>query len=315
MLGISLSRSRYQRIFEHATHAPHWLELKQDEFEASYNKRPFVVEHRLAEDPHFSFESLSRLAKRVPRNKVLFRTGVVPIDTDFDLSGQAYRKGLTLDDALDRMEENQGYVVINNPEHDAEYRPVIEGILGELALCTDRIEPYMNWYSTYVFISAHNSVTPYHMDREMNFLLQVRGTKTVRLWDPNDDVVMTPAQKDELLSYASEQRPQYHDGLEARAMLFELRPGLGVHHPFIAPHLVHTGKALSISLAVTFRTLRSDVWRDAHRMNYTLRNWGRNPRPVGKSYLLDLTKATAVRTIRAVRALRKQRPEPVPAHE
>ena len=112
MPGTSLSRSRYQRLFEHATHAPHWLELKDEEFEASYNKRPFVVEHRLADDPHFSLENLSRLARRVPRNKVLFR------------------QGLTLDDALDRMEENQACVVIHNPECDAEYRPVIEGILG-----------------------------------------------------------------------------------------------------------------------------------------------------------------------------------------
>jgi hypothetical protein len=313
MLGTSLSRSRYQGIFDHAVHAPHWLDLSPDEFESSYNRRPFLVQHRLAEDPHFSLESLSRLARRVPPNKVLFRTGVVPIDTDFDLSGQAYRKSLTLEDALDRMEEVQSYVVINNPEYDAEYRPVIEGILGEIALCSDDVEPYMNWYSTYVFISAHDSVTPYHMDREMNFLLQVRGTKTVRLWDPFDDEVMTSAQKDELLSHASDIRPQYHEGLAARAMRFELRPGLGVHHPFIAPHLVHTGKELSISLAVTFRTLRSDVWRDAHRMNHSLRRWGLHPRPVGKSYVLDLAKAGAVRTIRTARSLRRRPPQPAPA--
>jgi hypothetical protein len=315
MLGTSLSRSRYQRIFDHAVHAPHWLDLKPGEFESSYNRRPFVVRHRLADDPHFSLESLVRLARRVPRNKVLFRTGIVPIDTDFDLSGQAYRKSLTLEDALDRMEEVQSYVVLNNPEYDAEYRPVIEGILGEIALCSDHVDPYMNWYSTYVFISAHDSVTPYHMDREMNFLLQVRGTKTVRLWDPFDDVVMTPAQKDELLSHASDVRPQYHEGLASRAMLFDLKPGLGVHHPFIAPHLVHTGKALSISLAVTFRTLRSDVWRDAHRMNYSLRHWGLRPTPVGKNYALDLTKAGAVRTVRAVRSLTKRPPEPARASQ
>ena len=26
------------------------------------------------------------------------------------------------------------------------------------------IEPGMNWYSTYIFISTQDSVTPYHMD-------------------------------------------------------------------------------------------------------------------------------------------------------
>src|SRR5690242_11754882 len=207
MLGTFLSRPDYRHIRAQAAGADHWLDLKEAPFQASYNKRPFLVEHRLAESPHFSFESLNRLAKRLPREQVLFRAGVVPIDTDFDLAARRYRNALTLEDALDRMEENQGYVVINNPESDAEYRPVIEGILGEIALCSDRIDQCMNWYSTYVFISAHDSVTPYHMDREMNFLLQVRGTKTVQLWDPFDDDVMTPAQKDELLSYASQERP------------------------------------------------------------------------------------------------------------
>lgn len=36
----------------------------------------------------------------------------------------------------------------------------------------------------------------------MNFLLQVRGAKTVQLWDPRDDEVMRPEQRDFLFSYA-----------------------------------------------------------------------------------------------------------------
>ena len=85
----------------------------------------------------------------------MHRFGVVPINTDFDKSLATFRKSLTLDDALDAMEERQAYVVVNNPENDREYRPIIEGLLGELACCTDSLEPYMNWYSTYLFISAH----------------------------------------------------------------------------------------------------------------------------------------------------------------
>ena len=29
----------------------------------------------------------------------------------------------------------------------------------------------------FIFISSPNTVTPYHMDPEYNFLLQIRGTK------------------------------------------------------------------------------------------------------------------------------------------
>lgn len=48
-------------------------------------------------------------------------------------------------------------------------------------------------------------------------------------------------------------------------MTYELAPGLGVHHPFIAPHRVHTGSEASISLALTFRTRHSDIWTDVDR--------------------------------------------------
>jgi hypothetical protein len=140
------------------------------------------------------------------------------------------------------------------------------------------------------------------MDREMNFLLQSRGTKTVRLWDPADDEIMTAAQKDELLAYGSELRPQYRDSFERKAMIFELSPGLGVHHPFIAPHLVQTGPELSISLAITFRTVASDTWTDAHAFNHKARTLLRlNPAPVRANATRDRMKAAAIRTYRRLR--------------
>lgn len=92
----------------------------------------------------------------------------------------------------------------------------------------------------------------------MNFLLQIRGRKTAQLGDPNDDQVMSPAECDHLFSHDEDARPTYRPALDALAMSFELEPGLGVHHPFIAPHLVRTGPQPSVSLAVTFRTPRSD---------------------------------------------------------
>ena len=127
----------------------------------------------------------------------------------------------------------------------------------------------------------------------MNFLLQVRGTKTVKLWDPFDDEIMTPTQRELLLSYIG-QRPTYRPSFEAKAMVFELEPGLGVHHPFIAPHLVHTGPALSISLAITFRTQRSDMWTNACRFNQRARKLGLRPEPVGQRPLIDQTKSAVL---------------------
>jgi hypothetical protein len=302
MLGQVVSEAKVKDLIELVPRATRWLVLDDDEFRAAYNRRPFVVRHRLAEHPLFSFGALAALCRRMPADRVPHRSGVVPVDAEFDTSLRRFRGALTLDEAIEHLEDRQAYIAIYNAETDPEYGPIIEGLLGELAAHTEPIEPGMNWYSTYIFISARDSVTPYHMDREMNFLLQVRGTKTVKLWDPRDDEIMTPAQKDRLLSEVGEPRPTYRPSLERKAMTFELAPGLGVHHPFIAPHLVTTGRELSISLAITFRTHRSDVWTDAHRFNHRLRRRvGLALGTVGQLGMLDATKAGLVRLGRRTR--------------
>lgn len=86
-------------------------------------------------------------------------------------------------------------------------------------------------------------------------------------------------------------------------MRFQLEPGLGVHHPFIAPHLVPTGPELSISLAVTFRTPRSDDWSDAHRFNEQVRRLGLPAGRVGRTEWVDKAKARVIRTARATKRI------------
>jgi hypothetical protein len=282
--------------------ARRWLHLEDREFRDAYNARPFLVGHRLAEHPLFQLEALAALCRRLPAEQVHHRHGVVPPDAEFDSSLQRFRGQLTLDDALDHLEDRQAYIAIYNAERDPSYAAVIEAVLGEIASHTERIEPGLNWYSTYIFISARDAVTPYHMDREMNFLFQLRGTKTVKLWDPHDDEILSPEQKDRLLAQRDEPRPTYQPAFERKAMTFELAPGIGVHHPFLAPHLVTTGPALSISLAVTFRTRRSDRWTDAHHFNHALRTrLGVAPGSVGRAGVVDATKASLVRLGRQAR--------------
>ncbi|HEY1816884.1 MAG TPA: cupin-like domain-containing protein [Kofleriaceae bacterium] len=306
MLGDWVSKPQLQERIENGRRES-WLDLDADEFRRNYNRRPFVVHHRLAEHPAFQLERLRALCHRLPRELVKFRAGKVPHDANFDTSLDDF-KTITFEQAVDGLEEHRAYIAIYNAERDEEYGRILGGLLGELAGQTEAVEPGLNWYSTYIFISTQDALTPYHMDREMNFLLQIRGTKTVRLWDPNDPDVMTPAERDRLLSFTGDPRPAYKDALEQKAMIFELEPGLGVHHPFIAPHLVHTRSGVSISLAITFRTPKSDEWTDAHRFNHVLmRRLGMSPRTVGESALVDRGKAGLVRTVRRLRKLTRPR--------
>lgn len=297
MPGEFISPQRYSTLVASARgNAAPWLEFEPETLRSSYNRRPFQLRHRLADHPLFALEPLFALCRRLPKAQVCHRFGVVAPDADFDATlSPIVRRSLSLDDAIDHLEERQAYICIFNPELDPDYRPVIEGLLAEVAAHTEPLDPAITWYSTYIFISARESVTPYHMDREMNFLMQVRGTKIVRLWDPADDEIMTPSEKDYLFTAAHDARPHYQPSFEAKAMIYELRPGIGVHHPFIAPHLVRTGPELSVSFALTFRTRQSDVWSDAHRCNHYLRKIGLRPQQVGRHPLLDGAKAGLVR--------------------
>jgi hypothetical protein len=297
MLGTEISAQQFRELLARTKRSPTWLELDDGEVRAHYNKSGFLVRHRLAEHPMFQLDELFALCRRAPQ-LAKHRFGVVPVDAHFNSSLGDYRRDLTLDDAIDHLVEKRAYIAIYNAEKDPRYTPVIEGLLGELGIAVQGIERTFNWYSTYVFITANDSITPYHMDREMNFLLQIRGTKSVKLWDPNDDEVMTAEQRDYLFTFAEDSRPTYRESLEAKAQTFALVPGLGVHHPFIAPHLVTTGPELSISFAITFRTPSSDLRSDVHAFNHRARRFGLDRIPIS-----ERGKAAVIRTLRRAKSV------------
>jgi hypothetical protein len=307
MLGAVVTPEAYAQLLRAQQAAPdRWLDFDAAVIARDYNRLPFLMQHRLHQHPGFELDALRALCNRLPASNWICRRAVVPIDAHFDTSLPRYAEPIGIDQAFAELEARQLYIAVYNPERDPEFRVIIEGLLGEIAAATDAIEHRINWYSTYLFISAQDAVTPYHMDREMNFLLQIRGHKTVRLWDPNDDRVMSPADRDYLFSWAEDSRPVYRPELEALAVRFELAPGLGVHHPFIAPHLVHTGPELSVSLAVTFRTPRSDRQTNAHRFNQNLRRHiGVAAGQVGKFAAIDEAKAMAMLTAGRVKRLLK----------
>ena len=122
---------------------PPWLQFDPAVMRASYNRQPFLLKHRLAEHPHFELASLFALCRRMETEQVSCRIGKVPVDTEFDSSLQRYGQGLTLDDTIEHFEARQAYIAIYNPERDAEYRPVIEELVGEVASQTESVEPGM----------------------------------------------------------------------------------------------------------------------------------------------------------------------------
>jgi hypothetical protein len=96
-----------------------------------------------------------------------------------------------------------------------------------------------------VFVTSPSRVTPYHIVRNVNFLLQVRGSKTIHVFDRYDRDVITAEElernwtvNDDDVSVSLSVNFQYEDrclGSIHRANYFLRRAGLTPTPPGVSP--------------------------------------------------------------------------------
>ena len=112
-----------------------------------------------------------------------YNAGTLPVNQDQRLTP---RNGLSVDETIRRIEECKSWMVLKHVENDPTYRELLYDCLAEVKPLSERIVPGMREAYAYIFLTSPGSVTPYHMDPEHNFLLQIRGSKTVHLFDGRD---------------------------------------------------------------------------------------------------------------------------------
>ena len=151
-----------------------------------------------------------------------------------------------------------------------------------------------------IFINSPNRISTYHIDRECNCLLQIRGTKTLSIFDRNDREVL-PEEEIERFWAVDNNSAVYKPHLQNRARVFELPPGRGVHIPVNAPHWVRNGPEVSVSLSINFH-YHDAMLADVYRANYWLRKLGVRPAAPRESALRDAVKSTVYRSMRVLQA-------------
>lgn len=261
-------------------------------FRRDFNRRPFLIGHDLAGHPLFEMARLVELARKLPDRFVNYSSGQVAVDAGL-YGGPG--NGLSIDDTLDRIDERCSWMVLKFVETDPEYRALLDRCLDEIREHSEPIAPGMWKREGFVFVSSPGSVTPFHVDPEYNFLLQVRGSKRVFIVDPDDRSVMP----DEALERyytgqytrpTGEMRLEYKEEFRERARVFELSPGVGLHFPVTAPHWVEVGDEVSVSFSVTFENRECDRRRLIYAINSRLRGLGLNPSPCGRHRAVDAFK-------------------------
>lgn len=265
-----------------------WIDTNNVALEKRYPWQRFSIRHTLANHPALSLERLVDVARELPRDRVEYNLGAVDIGMRPE---KVPLNGLTPEETVRRIEDNKSWIVLKYVEELPEYRDLLEQCLADIEEHTKRALRGIHAKQAFIFISSPGSVTPYHIDQEHNFLLQIRGQKTMHVWDPDDRVAMPEeAVEATVFGQNAHRNLPWQESFRERGEAYTLTPGDGVYVPVHSPHWVKNGDAVSISLSITYRSSWSRRYVGLFAINAKLRSLGWRPAAVGKHRVIDAIK-------------------------
>ena len=257
----------------------------------SMHRQSFRVTHGLAGHPLFSVEALIDVAKAAAKRPgdLYADAGNVKVT---DKWGHIPMPDRPVEEVLHRIEHAGAWIIMKHVEIDPAYAAVLNEFaefVRELSAPDQR--HLLNNPEMLVLITSPRRITSFHFDAEVNFLVQIQGTKQVWVGDPNDRETVTDEEIERY--YAGHQNAgTYKPGVEDRATRYDLHPGEAVHIPTHAAHWVQNGDNISVSLSLNFE-LPPAMFKYPSIANYGLRRLGLKPRPPGKSKVCDRIKGVA----------------------
>lgn len=249
--------------------------------------KTFRLTHTLSDHPLFKLDRLARLAASLPADQVEFNGPVQP-NQDPKLTPQ---NGMSAEETVRRIEDCQSWMVIKNCETDPEYKALLDACLDQVAEQTGDVMGGAKKRQAFIFVTSPNNVTPFHMDPEYNFLLQIRGTKRMSVFDHQDRTIVS---EEQLELYPGKHRNfSYRDEFEKRGTQQHLQPGDSIFVPLFDPHWVQNGPEVSVSFSITWHTDHSLRMVKLSYVNAGLRRIGLPQASAGTYPVLDGVKVAA----------------------
>jgi hypothetical protein len=262
-------------------------------FHRDFNRASFAFQHHLQGHELFTLPRLTSTAQAMLAKGAghfslydaqAFRTG-----TGFGASGKP------VPEAIRRLDQAGNWIKLSAPEKaDPDYADFLRQVLDELSVMANcDLRSQITWSAITIFLASPHITTPYHIDHESNFLMQVQGEKDVCLFDQNDRDVLPDIEIEQF--YKGDPQAARHRPLARnQGTIYRLTPGLGVHHPPLAPHWVQNGGNVSISVGVGFCMRAFDRRAKVYQINGMIRRIGLDPEPPGHSPLRDRIKAAGL---------------------
>ena len=270
-----------------------WLTYIDNEFTKSFDRAPFTMQHTLSAHSLFDLPRLIELSQALPSGSVEYNGANIPVDCD---PNNAPNNGLSAADTIASIEQCNSWMVLKNVEQQQPYRKLLQQCLASIAPITEPLVGKMLLPEAFVFISSPNSVTPYHMDPEHNILLQIRGSKTMTLFDRS----LVSGEELEHFYQGAHRNMKFQQAYLNHSSTFVLQHGQGLHVPSTMPHFVRNGPEVSISFSITFRTLQLEQKNSVYNLNALLRARGIQPARFGAHPSRDKLKDFTWRALRKV---------------
>lgn len=283
------------------------LQDPTDLFAKNYNRSSFMFAHGLAGNPVFELPSLVALSRRLPSSPdfVYWSNGPVRIDDRWEAGSRAAQ---SLQETLENIRDNNSLVIMKHVEEDPVFAPILKPLLAqviELAGADMREDVIVG--EVLILVSSPKRLTAYHIDAEVNYLIQLTGDKIAHVFPPNDPEIVTDVELEQF--HAGDfNSAAYRPASQDRATTYDLRAGYGIHIPTHAPHWVQNGDGISVALSVNYE-LRS-VARQAKLLgiNRWLRRRGLAPRRPGISVMGDQIKLSLAQAASVAKRLVRARP-------
>jgi hypothetical protein len=194
------------------------------------------------------------------------------------------------EETLSGIAHAKAWMSLLNVQADPQYRRLIDEVLDGIKPFLDMRDPGMSFRAGWIFVSSPNAVTPFHIDHEHNFILQIRGSKRLYAWDPTDRKTLSEEALERFHDHNSRELVAWDESFRPRARVFNLEPGLGGYMPSTTGHMVENGDGPSITMSFTYYTNATRRSEMLYRGNWRLRRAGFKPHGVGLSPIRDALK-------------------------
>jgi hypothetical protein len=273
------------------------------QFARNVNRRQFLFRHGLKGHPLFELPSLVELAGRPFHREDYWSNGKVNANDSWGTNRDAR---LSLIYTIANIGNNNSMVILKHIDQDPVYRPVLQEILASVvALSGEQMRQDVVMGETTILISSPNRLTPYHMDWECNFLMQVVGNKTFWVYDHTDPTLVSHEEREQYYM-GNNNSIIYQESRQCDATAYELHAGHGVHVPSFAPHWARIHDNISVALSVYYELRPVLAEKRIYQVNSLLRKLGAAPTAPNISPWRDRVKLTAGKALFAPYDLLRQ---------